>query len=175
MLKRLAGTALIACATLSSPAAAEDSAKPSPLIDAMARCRAIADTAERATCYDNAWDALAAARDRKEVVILDRDDMRRTRRGLFGFGTVRLPFFGNGDDDEKETPKKIESKISSVSQTGFGRWRIVIEDGAVWETTENVSSFTPRVGQTIVITRGAVTNYFVKVGGGRLIPARRTG
>ncbi|MGF7150706.1 hypothetical protein FHS96_004364 [Sphingomonas zeicaulis] len=174
MLKRLAGTVLIACATLSSPAVAEDSAKPSPLIDVMARCRAITDVAERAACYDGAWDALTEARDRKEVVILDREDMRRTRRGLFGFGTVRLPFFGNGDD-EKETPKKIESKITSVSQTGFGRWRIVIEDGAVWETTENIANFVPRKSQSIVITRGAVTNYFVKVGGGRLIPARRTG
>jgi len=148
------------------PAPPADSAQ---AVKDLAACRAIAAPAERLACYDRTAAALEAAIDRKEVVVVDKQEMARTRRSLFGF---TLPRFGPFKAQEQES--EIISTITFARSIGFGRWHIGIDGGAVWETLEgNDANGTPKVGQKIVIKRGTLGSYFLRVGNDRAVTARR--
>lgn len=155
-------------------ALAQDAGRASPYIDALGKCRTIADPAERADCYDKAYDALTAARARKDIVVMDREAVRETRKGLFGFSGLRLPFFGVGDDNDREVPTSITSTIKSYADIGYGHYSLALDDGSVWETTEGVSNFYPKSGRTVEVRRGAITSYMLTIKGtGKLVRVRR--
>lgn len=144
-----------------------------PLIEALGACRVLTEDAARLACFDEASERLARAVESKEVVVLDRQEIGETRRSLFGFSLPRIPLFrGEGGDQQSE----ITAKISSGRALGHGLFQIRIEDGAVWETTEtNLSLSDPRVGQEVVIKRGPLGSYMMRINGQRAVRAKRVG
>ncbi len=160
-------------AVLSSTSALAQPAKDGPL-SGLAACRAVADPAARVACYDKAVDALSAATAAKEVVVLDRRQVRETKRGLFGFNIGRLPFFGDGDDGpESKQEAEIDTTVSSVRGSGYGKYQFTVEGGARWETTEAASTFSLRPGDRIKLQRGSLGGYFVKSARGKRVAAKR--
>ena len=136
------------------------------LFEALVRCRAIAEDAARLQCFDSAAAALQTATERREVVVVDRQQVRESRRRLFGLALPRLPIFGGGDDDEDEADDidHIESNIVSAHQVGYGRWVVRLEDGSTWaQTDDNVIAARPRAGQPVRVNRGALGSYMMRV------------
>ena len=157
-----------------SAAAAQDAPAP---IRGLAACRAIADDGQRLACFDREAAALVTSVEKKETVLLDKQEVRKTKRSLFGFSLPRLPFFGGGDkDDDKQEQEftQIEAPIKTVRNIGYGRFRFSLEEGALWETTEGVNAF-PKPGQTVVIKKGALGSYFIKFEGSRSVKGMRVG
>ena len=148
-------------------------ARSNALIQALSACRGVADEKARLDCYDQASARLAEAVDKRELVVMDRQEIRETRRSLFGFSVPNIPLFrgeSGGDDG------KLETTIAGASRLEGGRWQIRLEDGAVWQTNEtrlNLSD--PRPGQKIVIQRGTLGNYFLRIDGQRGVRGRRVG
>ena len=167
---------LIALTIAALPVAAAAQERSDPLAG-VTRCRAEADPARRVACYDAAVDALTAARDKKDIVVLDREAVRETRRGLFGFTLPRIGLFGGKDDDPGvQEEREVATTVRSARSLGYGKWRIVVEDGAVWETTEATGSFPdPRPGAAITLQKGAMGGYFIKGAKGRRVAAKRIG
>ena len=136
----------------------------SPLVKALEACRQIPDQAQRVACYDAASAALVSATTTGQVSVVDRNEVRRARRSLFGFSLPRLPWF-SGDDSVNDPDDRLDSTIKSVTLLN-GRYRIVLADNAVWETTENrLNWIAPRAGQKITIIKGVLGNYFLQVDG----------
>src|SRR5438309_4280396 len=79
--------------------------------EALIKCRAISDEKARLQCFDAASSAMEQAAARHDLVVIDRKQMRETRRTLFGLEIPRLHIFGGGGggDDEAEEVKSIES------------------------------------------------------------------
>ncbi len=150
-------------------AAAERQAK---ALAAVTACRAIADPAQRLACYDAAVGPFVDAVVKGEVKVLDREEVRQTRRSLFGFELPRLPFF-SGDDSVKDTPKEIDTTVASSHGVGYGNFSITMADGSVWQTKEPLPR-DPKHGAAVKIKAGALGNYFLAVGGARFVPAART-
>jgi len=145
-------------------------------LNAVVACREIGDAARRLACYDEAATRLTQAVGRNEVVVLDREEIRQTRRSLFGFHLPRLPIFGGGAREVAETPDEITATVAAASNIGYDKYRIRLEDGAVWQTTESSASITPpHTGSSVVIRRGAMGNYFMRIDGQRGLRAMRTG
>ena len=126
---------LLLTALGAAPAVAidDDVARPQVYTE-LVGCKAIADGAARLACFDAASAKMQQAADAKEIVILDRAEVRRTKRSLFGFLLPKLPFF---DDDEKDEFTNIESTFASVTPIGYGkyqfsdpRWRHLGDHGA---------------------------------------------
>ena len=69
-----------ASADAKEKADAREKTAQSPLVDALARCRAQSDDAARLRCYDAAAGALTAAAVRGDVVVVDQQDLRKARR-----------------------------------------------------------------------------------------------
>jgi hypothetical protein len=143
------------------------------LIQALSTCRGISDENARLACYDAASARLAQAVESKELVVLDRQEIRQTRRGLFGFSVPNVPLF-RGESGEQES--QIEATIAAAGSLGAGKWQIRLEDDALWQTTEAWLGLSdPRPGQKIVIKRGTLGNYFLRINGQRGIRGRRVG
>ncbi|HYZ47591.1 MAG TPA: hypothetical protein VE567_01720 [Sphingomonas sp.] len=158
-------------ALVSVPAAAAD--EPPAAIRALGACRAIADNAQRLACYDREAATLVQSVEKKETVVLDRAEVKKAKRSLFGFSLPKLPFFGDGKDTKEEAEfQQIEAPIKTVRSMGFGKFRFTIDDGAVWETTEGLNAF-PKPGEKVVIKKGVMGGYFIRFEGTRSVRGMR--
>jgi hypothetical protein len=176
MNKLLPFVSLTALAALSAAAMAKDPPKQSPLVGALQACQAITDNGQRLACYDREAGALLTAASKGDVAVVDKSEVRKARKSLFGFGMPKIPFF-SGDDTADVASDTLESTIKSASGIGYGKYRIVIAEGeAVWETTETYGTMRdPRAGDKIVIKRGPLGSYMLRIGSNRGVKGRRVG
>jgi len=160
---------------LSGPGAAKQAARTSAettgVIAELTGCKALTADAARLACYDQAAAKLAAATASGEVKVLDREDIRATRRSLFGFDLPKLPFF-KGDDSAKDTPVELDAVIRSIEAAPYGKFILTMEDGAVWASAEPLPR-DPKVGAKVHLKKGAIGNYFMTVGSMRSVRANR--
>ena len=174
-----AGIMIVCCGIPTAGATSRQQPKPKIFLDLL-ECRSIPDSAARLTCFDRHAAQMEDAAKRDEVVVLDKGELNKTRKTLFGFSFPKLPFLGGGDDD---TPKDrtedglshIEAEIASARSLGYGQWQFQLEDGAWWMTTEAMSGRQPKVGQKIEIHRAAMGSFMGKVDGGRAVRMKRVG
>jgi hypothetical protein len=118
------------------------------------------DTTQRLACYDRETGAVAAAIEKRDVVMIDKARATAAKRSLFGFSVPDFAgLFGGGDLNE------IEGTVASASQDSFGNWVIRLSDGSTWNQTEEKRlALEPRRGDKITVKRGALGSYFLKVG-----------
>lgn len=176
MIKLLPLGAIATLAVLAVPAAAKDPPRQSPLINALQACQAIADPAGRLACFDKEAAALVTAAGKGDVAVVDKSEVRQARKSLFGFAMPKIPFF-SGDDSTDAVSDTLESTIKSANGIGYGKFRMTIAEGnAVWETTETYGTMRdPRVGDKIVIKRGPLGSYMIRIGSNRGVKGRRVG
>ena len=144
--------------------------------EAVVRCRAIADPAARLACFDAAVAALQSAQERRDVVIVDRQQVREGRRRLFGLALPRIPIFGGGDDDDhdEDAVRTLESTVTAATTVGYGQYQVTLADGSVWVQVDNNTLATgPRSGHRIVINRGMLGSYMMRVNNQPGIRVRR--
>ncbi|WP_374526285.1 hypothetical protein [Sphingopyxis sp.] len=161
--------ALLAAAT---PAAAKDKAAPPrpAQIQELYNCRDIADPAARLACFDREVGELQTADTQRDITFADRETVKKTRRGLFGFTLPSLGLFG-GDEDEI---KSIDTTVASSSQVEGGRYRIAMADGSVWvQIDDRRMALAPRSGQKIQIKTASLGSYFLSLEGRPSIRVRR--
>lgn len=169
--------AMIATVAFWPAAAFAQDAPPDPgetpeVVERLFDCRTIEDSGERLACFDREIDSVLKAQESKEIVITDREQIKKTRRGLFGFTLPKIGLFG-GDDDDNEV-NEIVTKISKASRTPNGRYMIVLEDGASWMQSDNtrvLRNIEP--GEEITIKTAAFGSYMAKVGGRRAFRIKR--
>jgi hypothetical protein len=167
----LASFAVMAAA----PVAAREAPTPvrAALLQHVVDCRAITDDAKRLACFDTQVAALDAAEKNKQLVVVDREQVRAARRTLFGLPLPNLHIFGGSDDHDANAVTQIEGKIASASAVADG-WRIKLDDGSVWEQTDGKPIFrSPRPGMAVVVRHGAMGAYFLSVAGAPGVKVRR--
>lgn len=154
-------------ALIGMPAAAEAAerrdTKPSAALDALAQCVAIATDAERLACYDRAARPLIEAQKAKEFVVVDRDEVRKTKRSLFGFSLPSIKLFGASDD---EPVKQLVGVMTASTALQGGLMRFQLDDGSVWDTTEAMPLM-PRKGDTVTVKAGSLGSYIATAPGRR--------
>lgn len=165
---------LIALALLAPAASAQGQDRPmrsAEKPEAVARlfaCRDVADPAERLSCFEREVAAVEKAQADEELVIVDREQVREARRGLFGFNLPRIGLFGGGDDrNEVEEIEEIEAPIASFALRG-GKGYFTLEDGARWIQTDSTPILGKVVpGDMVLIKRAALGSYLAKIGSKR--------
>jgi hypothetical protein len=173
--------AALALPTAISAAAPRPAQERPAALEAMLRCRTIADEHARLECFDRevaAFEAAAAARD---VVIIDRKQVRETKRSLFGLRLPRLAIFGGGGggggdhaDRDDEELDQLEGVVASATQTADNRWVIRLQDGATWrQIDDQILGRRPRAGSKVLIKRAAMGSYMMRLDGQPGVRARR--
>ncbi|QHL90371.1 hypothetical protein GVO57_05380 [Sphingomonas changnyeongensis] len=181
------GNAVLAAGLLVAiPAQAQDSGaggpQPAALRDLQA-CRSLSDNARRLACYDAAAENLSRSVETRELLVLDKQEVRKTRRSLFGFALPNLSLFGDRPDaaGKKDKPDageeaftELTSKVVTVTVVPRGYVRFTIEDGAVWQTSEPIT-FPPKAGEAVTIRKAALGSYFIRFGKARAVKGMRVG
>jgi len=164
---------LLLMATSASVSAQDITPRPRHL-EAISACRAITADPARLACFDREAAALLTATQSGQISVVDQADMKAARRSLFGFQLPKLPFF-SGDKSADDVPDRIETKIVSAQNLGRGRYRVTLADqGAVWETVDSPMRLSaPRAGDDIVIRKGALGSYFLRIDGQIGVKGRR--
>lgn len=145
---------------------------PPAQITALLSCRAIANEAERLACYDKASASIDAAVANKDLVVFDREGVTKTKKGLFGFGIPNLGIFG--DDDDSVEIKQVDGVIAGLGRTVDG-FIFRLEDGSRWVQTDGKAIvIDPRVGDKVVIKKGALSSYIMSVNKQPGVKVKRT-
>ena len=140
----------------------------------LTRCRAIAEDAARLACFDKAAEALETATQKREVMMIDRQQAEENKRTLFGFTLPNVSKMFGGSGEEEEELKRIEDEIASARQDGDSRWILRMKSGSTWRQIDgNTLAIAPRTGTKVVINRAALGSYMMRVGGQPGIRARR--
>ncbi len=145
-------------------------------VTALQACRSKPDAAERVSCYDKAVDELSAATASNDIVVIERTDVRKARKGLFGFSLPRIGFLAGreGDKEDEADAARFEGKIVSARALSQGNWQFTVEGGAVWMTLEtSFSAKTPAPDRIVLIERGAFGSYSARVGTGGWVRVKR--
>lgn len=176
--------ALIAVAALAaSPLAAKDkdkdAARPAPAaLGTLLGCRGLTDAAARLACFDAAVASLDQAVAGGEVAVVDREEIRKAKRGLFGFSLGTLPFLGGregGGTAEQEEVKEITATLRAVA-TGPDGYIFTLEDGARWEQADALTlGRRPRAGDQVTIRRMALGSFKLSFKIGPSMKVRRIG
>ena len=172
-LSRFAVPTLLIAFALAAPTAARD--KESPVAPAQIRelyaCRDIADAAQRLACFDREVGELSAADQAREITFADKETVKKTRRGLFGFTLPSLGLFGGDDDADKI--ERVETTIASVADGADG-YRMEMADGSLWVQTDGKRMpLRPRIGQKVEIKSGTLGTFFLSLEGRPSVKVRR--
>lgn len=145
------------------------------LLAKLVECRAIADNAARLSCFDERVAAFDAAEKNRDVVVVDREQVREARKSLFGLSLPSLKIFGgDGKDDgaaddkharraTEEDIKELDTTIARATYAG-DHWVFVLADGARWMQTDNGMLLKePKPGDPIHIKKGAMGSFLANV------------
>ncbi len=167
-----AAAALLVLPTVSASAQTPPREGPPAAFARAVQCRTITDPQARLACYDREVTALEQAERTSEIRVVDRQQVRRTRRTLFGLDLPDINIFGGGNDDG-ETVTEISSTIRSAGQDGNGKYTFVLADGAQWRQIDTRNLVPPKAGQPIRIRRAAMGSFLANVGRQTAVRVRR--
>jgi hypothetical protein len=133
------------------------------------RCRQVQDTAARLACFDASVALLDSAEQRRDVVVVDSQQVRQARRSLFGIGVPSLSIFSGSPEIDA-----IDTTVTDAQVDGAGRWTVRMADGARWaQTDDNVLGRSPRAGDKVHIKRAALGSFQMTISGQPGVKARR--
>lgn len=156
---------------LATPLAAQDKddlGTPAVYRDVV-ECTGIADPTERLACFDRSVAKLRDARENKEIVLADKEQIREAKRGLFGITLPTIKLFSNDKDDEVQ---EITDTVKSYRFDASGRAIITLASGSRWQQVDTKRA---RIadGRSIRIRRAALGSYFANIGEATAIRVRR--
>ncbi len=166
--------AFTALAVASAPAAIAEKSSPRPMVVAkLIECQSVAEPAGRLACYDTQVKALETAESRKELVVIDQQQVRRVRQSLFGFAIPRFNLGGVKVDDSQDITH-LESSVSAVRKVGYGWAMVLANDGGTWETSDPLLK-PPAIGNKVEIKKGFMGGFLGSIGNNNVVRMRRTG
>ena len=166
-----ASAVIIAGFGASTPALAQGS-----LADQLATCARIEATAGRLACFDSVAShnppsgsqgttQEAPATSRAATAPAAPPAQPATERvSSAGFGAEQVERATRSSQAPREA-SELTARVTTVKELGPGIWQVGVEDGALWRMTERSTTFQPpEVRESIVIRKGALGGYLMRVG-----------
>ncbi|MBO9604075.1 MAG: hypothetical protein J7496_16360 [Novosphingobium sp.] len=173
------GSATVALASLSSPAAAQ--ASDATVLTIMRECAKIEDPTARLACYDNnirIGGATGGVPGQGPRVQGGGAVVNGSNSGVQGFGadSVKTSDRFRSGEERGLGPDAIRAKIVDVRPREPGIFVVTLEGGAEWIFTEAVpSSFrVPRKGALVELQKAALGSFLMVVDGQQAVRVRRT-
>ena len=140
-------------------------------VQSLLDCRSIAESAQRLACYDKAAGTVAEAVAKKDLVFIDKERAASAKRSLFGFSVPDFAgLLGGGEI------KEIQGTVSGFTNNADGGLTIKLADGSVWTQTDDTPvALPPRRGDKVIVKRGTLGSYFLRLGSQPGFKVRRIG
>lgn len=109
--------------------------------------------------------------------MFDREEVRQTRRKLFGVALPDLGIFGGNSDREHPAQAEefvaLQTTIKGLTATRDG-FILTTAEGAEWQVDEMPSRLMrPRIGEPLVIRKGALSSFSLRIDGQKGVRGRR--
>lgn len=144
----------------------EPTSPPSALVTDLIACRAVNESAARLACFDSSSAKFAAAYQANDIYVVDKSQVRETRRKLFGLTIPNIDVFRSNESAataEANETKEILSSVKSVGRTADG-WRVTTGEDTVWQQVDQTElGITPKPGMVVVIRKGALGSYKMSI------------
>lgn len=177
-IRSAAAVSVVAAAMIAAtPLSAADEKGESSYIKALRECQAKTDAAARLACYDTAVGSIVSASSEGEMRVVDKAEVRETRRKLFGFALPDLGIFSGKSDKEDAAQAEefiaLQTTIAGVRSVK-GAYVLTTAEGAEWQLDEMPARLMkPKVGQPLEIRAGAFSSYFLRIDGQKGVKGRR--
>ncbi len=136
-------------------------------------CRTVAAADQRLACFDREAASMERAIAMKDLVLVDREKARAASRSLFGFS---IPNFGGLFGGDEGEVKQIESTVTRFGRNLDGGWVFYLADGSVWTQTDDWPlGLPPRAGDKVVVSRGLLGSFRLKLNRQPEIKVKRIG
>lgn len=133
---------------------------PAPITRLLA-CQSLTEAAARLACFDRESAAINTAVSRRDIVVIDRESVRSSRRSLFGLSLPSLAVFGGDDKDEL---KQIDGVLSGTGRNRDGGYIFKLEDGSRWtQVDDRPFALEPRSGEKVIVKKAAMGSYMLVV------------
>ncbi len=141
------------------------------------KCKSIAEDAARLTCYDAQVGHVETAQQTGDLVAIDREAAEEIQRDSFGFNIPSLPkinLFNRANKDKSARRAKVEFAdislpLKSTRVMGNGKTRFYLENGQVWDQTQNASQRIPKLkkegGNVLLIKKASMGSFMGRVNG----------
>jgi len=175
--RRAALAALIALTSPASLAAQEPEAADRPAyLEELKSCQLLSDDAQRLACFDSKVSAMISASEAGDVRVVDRADVDRTRRSLFGFNVPDVGILKDDkpEKDEDGEDKLFETTITKVRYRSSKKAQFTTAEGAVWEMNDiprRLAKIKP--GAVAVFKPASFNYYFIRIDGQMGVKGRR--
>ncbi|MDE0879074.1 MAG: hypothetical protein OSB00_10495 [Sphingomonas bacterium] len=150
--------------------AAEENATKS--LDELVTCKAIVIDAQRLSCFDRVSGKIVTARASGELLALDRQKVVANKRRSFGLSNQADAPLGERAVDKAIAVTQVDTTISGVRQSGYGRYRLDLANDTSWQTIDP-PTLEPRVGAAITVKRASLGGFRATIAGGRSILVKR--
>jgi len=159
---------------LAFAAAVADRRPDNALVAELERCLAVADDGARLACHDAAARRLVDAARTRDLVVVDREQVKRTRRSLFGLNLGDADPITGKPEAEAERIETLDTVVRGFAPQPGGRWLLTLAEGGRWQTTEQWSGGSePERDAKVTVRRGALGSYLLKMDGARAVRVRR--
>ena len=123
-------------------------------LHAMQECTHLGDDAARLSCYDAAMGVAKSA---------------GTERAASGKAVHAEAKFGDDGRLHTETktplPKHLSAQVREVAALPAGMYRLTLDNGQVWDTTQADSALTFKADDAVSISRGLLGSYQISLAG----------
>jgi len=152
------------------PAAAGEKAD---ILAELKTCQEIADDSERLACFDRRVAGLVTASEAGDVRLVDREDVRRTRRQLFGFSVPDVGIL-KGDEKDEEATETMTTTITSVRYRPRRKIEFMTAEGAKWEIFRAPRRLqTIKPGDEVEFKKAALGTFFIRINGQMGVKGKR--
>jgi hypothetical protein len=141
-----------------------------PLMAALAACQERRVDAERLACFDAAVARLVTAERARDVVVVTREEVVRTRRSLFGLAIDQNQVLPGSSAERIE---RLQTTVGSAANVGYDRWVLNLAEGGRWRTTEPWTYARPTAGMAVEIRPGAMGSFVLRAPGQRAVKVQR--
>lgn len=172
-LAALIGFMLLAGGSLPVNAQENVAAADPDYLEELKKCQVLSDDIQRLDCFDSAVNAIVVANDAGDVQVIDRADVRETRRSLFGFALPDIKLFG-GDAGEEEDDELFRTTITNVRYFSAKKAQFTTAEGAVWEMRNiprRLRDIEP--GHEVEFKPASFGYFFVRINGQMGVKGRR--
>jgi len=163
-----AGAMAAALILATSVAAQEPGPEAVPdFLEQLKECQTKTDDTQRLACFDQVVGGMVVANEAGEVQIIDQEDVRRTKRELFGLSVPDIEILKTDDEEkDKKAKEELETVISSARYVSRKKIRFTTQEGAVWEINNAPSRLaTVKEGDKVVFKKASMGTFFIRING----------
>jgi hypothetical protein len=145
--------------------------------DALYECTQITDDLDRLACFDEAVDKLKSAEAAGEIATITAAEISNLNTESFGFSLPSIPnnLIPKFNSNKENDLDSVELPVSAVKRLHYDNLRITLENGQVWEQTDNKQiNFNRKRGVEVAqIKRAAFGSFKMKLDDGRSFRVKR--